>query len=77
MLSNMNSRCEVYLSYKKCSKIVVNIKWLRNQIDQNGTERKHNGWTIRGSWEVGSSSVAVARSDEPLLLLSLLLFGLI
>jgi hypothetical protein len=81
MLSKMNSRCEVYQSWKKCSNLFVNINLLgRNQVDRkemiskrNGAE-KHNGWMIDDSWEVRSSS---SRSDEPPLLLLFLLFSLI
>ena len=80
MLSKMNSRCEVYPSWKKCSKIFVNSEYQtsRNQVLSNRndlkTERKHNG-RMDYSWEVRRK--VAHQSDEPPLLLLLLLFGLI
>lgn len=70
MLSKMNSRCEVDLSWKKCSNNIREYQLAKIR----SIERKRNGNMTDGLF-VGSTTGP--RSDEPPLLLLFLLFGLI
>jgi hypothetical protein len=68
-LSKINSRCEVYLSWKKCSKIFVNINQPKSGRPKGNDLKTERKGSIMDGWFVGVRSQFAALSLSESLML--------